>query len=73
VASLTALFRSALRKQWKTIHWLNYLAFILGTIHAWLIGTSFQYPAIKVIAVLMTVALVAVFVKKRWAQRRLKK
>ena len=33
VTSLTALFRAGIGKNWKVIHWLNYVALILGTIH----------------------------------------
>lgn len=63
--SLTAVFRAAIGKNWKLLHWLNYLAFILATAHAWLIGTSFESWVLKVLGALMAAALVVIFVLKR--------
>jgi DMSO/TMAO reductase YedYZ heme-binding membrane subunit len=60
-----ALFRTRLRKQWRTIHWLNYLAFLLATTHAVLLGSNFQVPAMKVIPIVLALALVVIFVWKR--------
>jgi hypothetical protein len=72
VTSLTALFRTSLRKSWKTIHWLNYIAFFLGTIHAQMIGSSFDSLPVRIVSIVMTIGLVVVFVLKRRteAQRR---
>jgi len=70
IASLTALFKTAIGKNWKVIHWLNYVAFILATIHAQMIGTSFTYPVIRVVAWLMTAVLLGVFVWKRTRKQR---
>jgi hypothetical protein len=66
IASLAALFRtSSLRKQWRYVHWLNYLAFFLATAHAVLLGSEFQSAAMKAIPVVLALALVAAFVFKR--------
>ena len=66
IASLAALFRtSSLRKQWRYVHWLNYLAFLLATTHAILLGSEFRSTAMKVIPILLALALVAAFVLKR--------
>jgi len=66
IASLAALLRSSsLRKQWRYLHWLNYLAFLLATTHALLLGSDFQSTAMKVIPIVLALALVAVFVFKR--------
>ena len=70
VASLAALFRASLRKQWRQIHWLNYLAFLLGTIHAQLLGTNFQHLLVRIVSGAMAAALVGVFVTKRVRKRR---
>lgn len=65
ITSVTALFRTAIGKSWKTIHGLNYVAFVLGTVHALMIGSSFQGPALRILAVVMAVVLVVVFAVKR--------
>jgi sulfoxide reductase heme-binding subunit YedZ len=71
IASLVALFRTRLRKQWRYLHWLNYLAFLLASAHAFLLGGDFQVPAMKVIPVVLALALVAIFVQKRLQRGRI--
>lgn len=70
LTTLTALWRRSLRKQWRQIHWLNYLAFTFGTIHGIMIGTDFQSILVKIVSILMTVALIASFVWKRVERAR---
>ncbi len=70
VAALAALFRASLRKQWRQVHWLNYLAFLLGTVHAQLLGTNFQHLIVRGVSIAMAVALIGVFVTKRVRKRR---
>ena len=66
LASLVALLRtSSLRKQWRYQHWLNYLAFLLATTHAILLGSEFRSTPMKVVPALLALALVAAFVLKR--------
>lgn len=65
ITTLTALYRKTFRKQWRQIHWLNYLAFAFGTIHGIMIGTDFQSLLVKIVSVIMTMALIAAFVWKR--------
>jgi len=73
IASLVALLRtSSLRKQWRYLHWLNYLAFFLATIHAILLGSEFRSTAMKVIPALLALALVAAFVLKRLQRAKLR-
>ncbi len=69
------MLRTAIGKSWKTIHWLNYVAFLLGTAHAWLIGANFQHMGVRIVSGVMAVTLVVVFVLKRLedAQRRRKR
>ena len=71
IASLTALWRSALRQQWRYLHWLNYLAFFLATTHAILLGSEFRSAAMRAIPILLALALAAAFVLKRRQQARL--
>jgi sulfoxide reductase heme-binding subunit YedZ len=72
IASLGALLRQRWRKGWRTIHTLNYVAFLLGTVHAVLIGTDFGQPFLRLVPIAMALVMVAVFVRKRLGQRRAK-
>ncbi|HRU95230.1 MAG TPA: hypothetical protein P5195_08395 [Anaerolineae bacterium] len=65
ITSLTAVFRAAIGKNWRVLHWLNYLAFFLATGHAWLIGSSFESWILKIMSALMATALLAAFIIKR--------
>ncbi len=65
LTSLTAVFRAAIGRNWKVLHWFNYLAFLFVTAHAWLIGTSFESWVLRILGAAMAVGLVIVFVLKR--------
>jgi predicted ferric reductase len=70
ITSLAALFRTAIGKNWKVIHWLNYVAFALGTIHAQMIGSSFVHLGVRIVAWVMLAVLLFVFVWKRTRKQR---
>jgi len=70
VTSLTALFRTAIGKNWKVIHSLNYVVFALGTIHAQMIGSSFVHLGVRIVAWAMLAVLLGVFVWKRTRKQR---
>ncbi len=70
LASLAALLRASFRQQWRAIHMLNYLAFLLVTTHAILLGSDFQSPVMKGLAIVMALVLVGVFVQKQLQRRR---
>ena len=70
LTTLTAFLRKAFRKQWRQIHLLNYIAFILGSVHGILIGTDFESLVVKILSVLMSLALVVAFTWKRMDRRR---
>ncbi len=70
VASLVALFRMRFRNYWRTVHYLNYIAFFLASIHAALLGTTFlgrgvQGIVLKAVLALLALTVVYVFVRKR--------
>lgn len=69
-ASLGALLRKSWRKGWRTIHMLNYVAFLLGTVHAVLIGTDLSQPFLRLVPIAMALVAVGVFLRKRLGQRR---
>jgi DMSO/TMAO reductase YedYZ heme-binding membrane subunit len=73
IASLAALFRrSSLKKQWRYVHWLNYIAFLLATTHAIFLGSEFRAPAMKVVPIVLALALVAAFVLKRLQRSKMR-
>ena len=70
VAALAALFRTQFRNYWRTVHYLNYIAFFLASIHAALLGTTFlgqgvQGIVLKTVLALLALTVVYVFVRKR--------
>lgn len=70
LTSLTAVFRAAIGRNWKVLHWFNYLAFLFVTAHAWLIGTSFESWVLRILGAAMAVGLIVVFVLRRARKSR---
>jgi DMSO/TMAO reductase YedYZ heme-binding membrane subunit len=69
-AALAALFRKTIRESWRSVHFLNYVAFWLATAHALMIGTDFVSPIMKAVAVVLALTMAAVFVLKRAERMR---
>jgi hypothetical protein len=73
IAAGAAVWRSSLGQRWRTVHWLNYLAFWLVTAHALLIGSSFlDQPATRALAWVLAIALLGAFIWKRVQTARLR-
>jgi len=70
IAVLAAILRKRWARGWRVVHYLNYAAFLLATVHASLLGTDFQHPVAKAVLILMTVVIVAVFIRRRAATAR---
>ncbi len=75
IAALAALFRANLKRSWRVVHYLNYIAFFLASMHASLIGTTFRGQGargiiLKVIATLLSLLVVYVFVRKQMGRQR---
>jgi methionine sulfoxide reductase heme-binding subunit len=70
IAALAAWLRKPIGKNWRAIHYLNYLAFWLATAHAILIGTNFQSLPMRIVAVVLALVTVAVLIQKRMPQRK---
>lgn len=75
IAALAALLRASLKRSWRVIHYLNYIAFFLVSIHASLIGTTFRGQGaraiiLKAIVALMSLVVAYVFVRKQMDKRR---
>jgi len=69
-AALAAALRRVIGQRWRAIHLLNYAAFLLGTVHAILIGTDFQQPVIKAVAIIMAIVVVATLIQKQLQRGR---
>jgi DMSO/TMAO reductase YedYZ heme-binding membrane subunit len=78
VAALAAALRKPIGKRWRLIHYLNYVAFWLASIHASLIGTTFvgagpRYIILKVIIGILAAATVTTLIQKRWVAYKRRK
>ena len=59
------MLRKTVGRNWRTIHFLNYVAFLLITVHANMIGTDFQHTIVKAVSVALALMIVAIFIQKR--------
>lgn len=64
IAVLAGVYRKKIPKNWRSIHELNYLGFVLIFFHAWLIGTDLQYGLMQFIWFAMALIVLAVFIHK---------
>jgi len=65
LAALAAMARGHMKSIWRSIHWLNYLAFILAFVHAWHIGTDVATGLLRLAWAVMAVLVLVVFAQKR--------
>lgn len=65
IASLAGLLRTRIGRNWRLIHYLNYLVFGLATVHAVLSGEDFQLTVLRGIPIVAAAIVLAVFVHKR--------
>ncbi|AKB84463.1 ferric reductase [Methanococcoides methylutens] len=70
IAVAAAVYRKHIIKKWKNFHYLNYLAFIMIFMHAWLIGTDLQYTIMKILWISMALIVFGVFVHKHLINSR---
>lgn len=69
IAALVAVLRKPIGKNWKWLHYLNYLAFWLATAHGILIGSNVQNMPMRVLFVVLGLIVLGVMVKKRFLSR----
>jgi len=74
IASLAALLRANLKRYWRAIHYLNYIAFFLASVHATLLGTTFSGQGVraiiaKAVVAALSLVVVYVFVRKQMGKR----
>jgi len=66
LAAIAAVLRTSMNTVWRYIHWLNYVALLLGTAHAVLLGTSVALlPWLRWVLVLLAACGVAVYISRR--------
>lgn len=65
IAVVAAGLRMSLGARWRMLHWLNYIAFLLATAHAIMIGSDFERPLLRWGATGMALVVIAVFLRKR--------
>lgn len=66
IASLAAILRTKMKKNWRFFHYLNYVALIFAYVHGVLIGTDFQNLGIFIIFTAMLVISLGTFGLKRY-------
>jgi predicted ferric reductase len=64
LAAGIAIYRKKYRN-WRKVHYLSYLAFLLVSIHALMIGDDFRFNIMRALVLAMTVTVIAVFIHKR--------
>ncbi|NLN44887.1 MAG: ferric reductase [Methanosarcina sp.] len=64
-----ALYRKRY-KNWRKVHYLSYLAFLLVSTHALMIGDDFRLTIMRILAFSMAVTVIAIFIHKRLASRQ---
>jgi len=64
LAAIAAAARKRLGPAWRMLHALNYLAFVLATIHACLLGSDFASAAVRIVASAMVAAVVYVGLRR---------
>ncbi len=70
IAVIIAIYRKRFIRQWKKVHYLNYPAFLMIFIHAWLIGTDLNSLIMQVLWLSMAFIVIAVFVHKHLIPER---
>ncbi|MBC7235030.1 MAG: hypothetical protein H5T69_04260 [Chloroflexi bacterium] len=72
ILAALAAWRRWPKTGWRVVHYLTYLAFLLGTAHAILLGTDGRFLVVRIVAILMAIAAVLVFVRRHYpaAQRK---
>jgi len=73
IAVIGALLRKKVKKNWRIIHILNYVALILAYVHGVLIGTDFQNLGILVTFTIMIILSFSVLIFKRYLSFKRKK
>ena len=69
LGALAAIFQGRLGKGWRPAHGLLYIAILLGTVHANLLGSDLSDLILCALVNGMTLLVLAAFLSKRWQRR----
>lgn len=72
LAAGIALYRKKY-KNWRKVHYLSYLAFLLVTLHALMLGDDFELAIMRILAIAMAITVIVIFIHKRSASGRKRK
>jgi len=70
VAASAALLRRTVGQRWRTVHYLVYLAFWLGTVHGMLLGTDLQSGVVRAVPISLAIAVLFLLVRSRLVKQK---
>lgn len=70
ISSVAAVLRATMKQSWRSVHWLVYLAFIVASIHAVLLGMSLQTLVPRLIVGLLVISIIVVYIVKRLPRKK---
>jgi DMSO/TMAO reductase YedYZ heme-binding membrane subunit len=73
LAALAAVLRKPIGKGWRPIHILNYVAFALASVHAFLLGSELQWLGMRILLIVLVAIVIITFVQKRLQRRKRRK
>ena len=65
LGTAAVLLRVRFKKGWRAVHSLNRVAFLLGTVHAILLGTDGELLGVRIVAIIMVAATAYAFIRRR--------
>ena len=73
IGVLAAVLRGTVGKNWRLLHYVNYVAFWLATVHGILIGSNVQSWVMRGVFILLALIVLGVLLHKRLGLPRLKR
>jgi methionine sulfoxide reductase heme-binding subunit len=70
IAAVAAVLRATVKKSWRTVHWLVYLAFLVASVHAVLLGTNFQLLVPRIVVGLLAGSVIVIYILKRIPKKK---
>lgn len=70
IASVAAVLRATMKHSWRPVHWLVYLAFVVASVHAALLGMNLQSLVSRLIVSLLVISIIIVYIVKRLPRKQ---
>lgn len=70
IASVAAVLRATMKHSWRPVHWLVYLAFVVASVHAALLGMNLQSLVSRLIVGLLVISIIIVYIVKRLPRKQ---